>query len=111
MNQVRDLFPDPGLTSRVLERLRRILWEPGVAPAGPDLRSEGKPKEGTLQTTCLTDITGDTIVLSWKSCRTPTSSSRLCAAQREPVRRFWTGVWPGRIRRSWGQLYSRNRKN
>jgi hypothetical protein len=27
------------------------------------------------------------------------------------VRRFWTGVWPGRIKRSWGQLCSRNRKN
>ena len=45
MNQVRDLFPDPDLTSRGLERPRRIRWEPGVAPTEPDLRSEGKPKK------------------------------------------------------------------
>ncbi len=41
MNQVRDLFPDPGLISRGLVRLRRIRWMPRVVPEGPDLRSNG----------------------------------------------------------------------
>lgn len=58
----------------------------------------------------LTDITGDTILLQWKSFRTPMSSSLPCAAQREPVRRFWTGVWPGLIKRSWDQPCSRSMK-
>lgn len=32
MNQVRDLFPDPGLTSRGMVRLRRIRWMPVSFP-------------------------------------------------------------------------------
>ena len=41
MIQVRDLFPDPGLTSRGMVRLRRIRWMPRVVPERPDLPAHG----------------------------------------------------------------------